>query len=138
MKKHLGSLVLILILFGCSIETEEKIIQIRVANDSAFDYSNIILNNGFGDRFYGDLPAGEVSDYQYVPDAYLRPFVEFQAEGRTFTRQPFDYTGDSTIREGKYTYHYYIGYTSRNEMQLYFYLKREDDNPLSSRNFNGQ
>ncbi|AEM70973.1 hypothetical protein Murru_1934 [Allomuricauda ruestringensis DSM 13258] len=53
---------------------------------------------------YENLGSGELSAYQLVAKAYSYAFVELEIDGETYTIQPIDYVGESTLSSGYYTY----------------------------------
>lgn len=95
--------------FICSCENEvsktnQTELKIRIENLSQFDYKNIRVNPSNGVVNYGDLEAGQSSEYQVFELAYAYAFIELEIEGKTYTIQPIDYVGATPLKNGEYSY----------------------------------
>ena len=94
---------MLLLAVGCSSDDDVEV-YIRLENVSSHNYENITVNTWNNPLDYGNLGTGEVSDYQMVTKAYRYAFVELEIDGETYTIQPIDYVGESTLGSGYYTY----------------------------------
>ena len=79
-------------------------VLIRIENTSDFDFKNVIVNTSGGENNYGNLDSHQTSDYKIFELAYSYAFIELQIDGETYTMQPIDYVGETTLNAGKYTY----------------------------------
>ncbi|WP_143519894.1 hypothetical protein [Reichenbachiella sp. 5M10] len=106
MKSLFVILVTTAILAGCSNEDAENpnVLNIRLSNESQYDYHTVVVNTTTGDVDFGDLLAGQKSAYKVFDRAYRYAFVELQIEGETYTLQPIDYVGETPLETGSYTY----------------------------------
>lgn len=96
------TLVLISILFSnCSDDNE---LLLRIRNTSDFNYSNIQVSTASDDHNYGDLNAGATTDYVPFISAYRYASIILQIDGQTRAIQPYDYTGETLLEPGNYTY----------------------------------
>lgn len=75
-------------------------VDIRVRNGTTRDFRRVIV----GGRPYGDLRAGESSDYLRWPRAYPYSSVALLADGKPMEIVPVDYVGEPLLKEGRYTY----------------------------------
>ncbi|MBA4746237.1 MAG: hypothetical protein H2058_13355 [Muricauda sp.] len=101
--KKLFSLLSVLVI-GCSSDNSDAEVYIRLSNVSTYDYQNITVNTSTGPLDYDNLDSGEISEYQVVAKAYSYAFVELEIAEETYTIQPIDYVGESTLSSGYYTY----------------------------------
>ncbi|GGG10690.1 hypothetical protein GCM10011344_09210 [Dokdonia pacifica] len=100
MKYKLFFFLISILAISCTADDDTEV-QIRLANISEFDYTNITIRNGIS---YEDLEAGEVSEYQTFESSYSYMFVQLVANQDTLFIQPIDFVGESLIRGGNYTY----------------------------------
>jgi len=89
-------------LIGCT--KEESRPKIRLSNISPYDFKNIVVNTTTGNTDFGNLNSGQKTEYKVFERAYSYAFVELEIEGKTYTLQPIDYVGESTLENGNYTY----------------------------------
>lgn len=87
-------------LSGCASTTEVARTEIRVRNASNVAYENVIV----GDRSYGDIEPGAVTDYQNWEQAYRYAYVSLTAEGKPMVIQPIDFVGETPLGAGRFTY----------------------------------
>lgn len=106
MKKAFTLLIAISTLFGCSLNEKEIIdeLNIRIANVSQYDFKNIIINTSTGNTSYDDMNSGQKSGYKTFTIAYKYAYVQLEIDGKEYTIQPTDYTGETPLNSGKYTY----------------------------------
>lgn len=101
--KKLFSILSVLVI-GCSSEDSNAEVYIRLSHVSAYDYQNITVNTSTGPLDYDNLCSREISKYKVVTKAYGHAFVELEIAEETYTIQPIDYVGESTLSSGYYTY----------------------------------
>ena len=109
MKKVLILTVLLMITIGCSKKKDDKIfdpskLYIRLSNVSKFDYKEVIVNTSTGDVSFKDVNSGQKTDYKTFKKAYQYLFVELKIDGSTYTIKPYDYSSETPLEKGKYTY----------------------------------
>jgi len=106
MKNSVVVIFLLLTLVSCTKDdlVNPNEVLIRIENTSDFDFKNVIVNTSGGENDYGDLDAHQTSDYKTFEFAYSYAFIELKIDGETYTIQPIDYVGESTLNVGKYTY----------------------------------
>ena len=78
--------------------------NIRIVNESQFDFCNVVLNPSGGDVNYGIIEKGTATCYRSFDVAYDYAAVTLDIGGRTFTLEPIDFTGEPTLGNGNFTY----------------------------------
>ncbi len=104
--KHLFLLlVLTSTVLCCGTEelTPPQEVFIRIENASDFAFNNILVKTS-EDHDYGNLNAGELSEYQEHERAFSYAYVELEADGETYVIQPIDFIGETELAGGNYTY----------------------------------
>jgi len=113
MKKILSALIIgiLFINLGCTKDKEldgdveaRNQVQIRIKNTSLLPFENIEVNTSGGLNHFGTVADNEVSDYKTFDFAYRYSFVKLTINGEPYIIQPIDYTGESKLESGKYTY----------------------------------
>lgn len=105
MKKILILIISITAFISCSKDDENSSgLKIRLSNVSQFDFQNIKVNTSTGNVNYGNLKAGNKSDYKTFEMAYRYAFIELEINGKIYTLQPIDYVGESPLVDGNYAY----------------------------------
>ena len=79
-------------------------IEIRVANRSDRDFSQVTVTFPSDKVEYGPVARGAASEYRPVKKAYRYARLDVVAGGKTFDLQPIDYVGESLLQPGRYTY----------------------------------
>src|SRR5687767_7260703 len=87
-------------LAGCSSSTEVGSTQIRIRNATHVALEDVVV----GDKTYGDIAPGEVSDYQPWAQAYRYAYVSLKADGKPMVIQPIDFVGETPLGGGRFTY----------------------------------
>ncbi len=101
MNRTLFLIFIITIILGCSNDDNDlSEVRIRVANISQFDFKNLVVTN----TTYEDLTSKQNTDYKVFESAYRYAFIELEIEGKTHTLQPFDFVGETLLKNGNYTY----------------------------------
>ncbi len=104
-KKVFITIFSLLVFWSCgNDDLKHNAVNIRLSNVSGFDYENIVVIASGDEVDYGDLMAGETSDYKVFEKAYQYAYVELEIEGNTYTIQPIDYVGETPLENGAYTY----------------------------------
>ena len=100
------SLILLALVSSCTEESLEqnKNVLIRVENISDYDFDQVMVNTSGGEEGYGTVPSGAVSSYQAYEFAYSFATVELRILGTKFAFTPIDYTGETRLTNGSYTY----------------------------------
>lgn len=105
--KNLSIIILLaLLLLSCSSDEDNNASQvvIRLSNSSNFDFQNIVVNTSTGDVNYENIASGQVSGYKSFEKAYRYAFIELKIDGTIYTLQPIDYSGETPLENGYYTY----------------------------------
>jgi hypothetical protein len=84
--------------------------DIRVRNASSLTLRNVIV----GKAHYGDIGAGETTDYKAWGPAYPHPRVRFEANGIHLRRLSLYHFGETALGTGRFTYVLTVG-TPRSE-----------------------
>lgn len=105
MKRILRLLVIIMVVISCSRDddsgiVENTIVNIRLFNESSFNYENIKV----GGVAYLNLNSGEFSGYKKFELAYRLAYIELTADEEPFRLQPYDFVGETPLENGSYTY----------------------------------
>ncbi|TVZ51690.1 hypothetical protein [Dokdonia sp. Hel_I_53] len=105
MQKIYLCLILASTLLSCSAD-DEKVseVSILVANESLYDFKNVIVNSASGTKDFENIDSQDSSPYQVFESAYRYAFIELQIDGKTYTMQPIDYVGETPLEDGFYTY----------------------------------
>lgn len=101
-------LAVLALTMACEDNADTNDVKIRIANSSAFDYENVIVNTSTGNVDFGDIDAGMTSEYQTFTKAYRYAFVQIEVNGDTLSLQPIDYVGESPLKNGRYTFQLYV------------------------------
>ena len=104
LKLTLGLIVLVTLFFQIGCEKSLKVVLIRVENGTEHDMTDVFVSGPEDDHEYGDLAAGEKSEYQLYAKAYRYAFCTFKIGDSTYTVQPIDFVGESFLDPGEYTY----------------------------------
>jgi len=106
MRKILILIIFLATIFSCNDDDfkEPSQVNIRLSNISAFDFKNIIVSTSTGEVNFENINSNQKSDYKTFEIAYRYAFVELEIDGQTFTLQPIDYTGETPLERGSYTY----------------------------------
>jgi hypothetical protein len=79
-------------------------IEIRIWNDSNYEFDEVFVDTKGGQNDYGKLVSGNRSNYKKYNSAYRYAFVSFKIKGKAYSIQPVDYVGEELLEKGKYTY----------------------------------
>ena len=78
--------------------------NIRIQNNSAYDFCNVVLNPGGRYTNYGEIKGGETSCYRIYDKAYRYAYVNLYIDGEEYIIQPIDYVGEQPLGKGAFTY----------------------------------
>ncbi len=100
------SLATLSVLASCTEENLEQgqNVLIRVENISDYDFDRVTVDTSGGRATYGSLPGGSMSGYEAFEFAYAYATVEVNILGSKFDLTPIDYTGETRLANGSYTY----------------------------------
>lgn len=104
MKNLVPVLISSIIILLTNCQSNEGNIQIRLKNSSNFDYKNTYIHAGLDEHAFGDLAAGDYSEYHDFKSAYSYTYVQLEIDNKTFVIQPIDYVGEEELDSGKFTY----------------------------------
>ncbi|SFB31947.1 hypothetical protein [Algoriphagus aquimarinus] len=103
--KNLFTLFLtVFLITSCTEDNSPEGVLIRVENGSAVDFKDILISSGSTPIEFGDISAGQRSDYKEFESAYRYGFVSLLANGKELRMQPYDYVGETPLSKGYYTY----------------------------------
>ncbi len=103
--KNLLILVFTLVLItSCSDANQPEGIMIRVENSSNIDFKDILISSGSGSVEFGNISAGQRSDYKEFESAYRYGYISVIADGKELVIQPIDYVGETLLSRGYFTY----------------------------------
>ncbi len=102
------------VLAGCQAPAEEEqpaqpretggAVEINIQNDSAVDFDSVLVAFPSQREHYGAVPSGQQSAYRTVTLAYGYAYVEAYVGDRKYVVQPTDYTGETPLSQGRYSY----------------------------------
>ncbi len=78
--------------------------NIRIKNNSAYDFCNVVLNPEGRYTNYGGIKGGETSCYRIYDKAYRYAYVNLYIDGEEYIIQPIDYVGEQPLGKGAFTY----------------------------------
>ncbi|GGC63624.1 hypothetical protein GCM10011387_16570 [Pedobacter quisquiliarum] len=106
MKKFLILVITIVAMISCSKDGSDNPsgLKIRLSNSSQYNFKDIVINTTTGDVNFGNLNSGQKTEYKEFNKAYRYAFVKLEIDGKTYTIQPIDYVGETTLKNGSYTY----------------------------------
>ncbi len=108
MKQFLILFFSAILLLGCSSDDSNSgRVQIRVYNASAYDFENVYMNTGTGDKPYGDVENGTYSSYKIQNIAYANPEIELTIDGETYAISSEDLEEEEPLSSGNYTFEIY-------------------------------
>ena len=100
-------LVTILVSFFSCTDNDDKILnvnstQIRVSNNSQYNYENITIHTPSDDIVYNDIASNQTSSYNTFNVITGESYVEFTINGNNFS-STFYYDNSTNITDGSYT-----------------------------------
>ena len=106
MKKIFILIISISTLMSCSNDDDNNTseLNIRLSNISQYDFQNIVVNTSTGNSNFENISSEQMTNYKTFQTAYRYAFVELEIDGETYTLQPIDYLGETTLENGNYTY----------------------------------
>jgi hypothetical protein len=117
--KNLFTLFLtVFLITSCTEDNSPEGVLIRVENGSAVDFKDILISSGSIPIEFGDISAGQRSDYKEFESAYRYGFVSLLVNGKELRIQPYDYVGETPLSKGYYTYKLNLDTTDPNNPHL--------------------
>ena len=106
MKRILILILTVSTIISCSKEKSNSPfgLEIRLSNNSQYNFKNVIINTGTGEVNFGNLNARKQTEYRKFSNAYRYAFVKVEINGKTYMIQPIDYVGALPLSDGRYTY----------------------------------
>ncbi|HUH33635.1 MAG TPA: hypothetical protein VLZ28_06750 [Daejeonella sp.] len=123
MKKISILLFICLTTFLSCKKEDSKEVLIRVRNQSAYPFKNVVVNSYNEAKRYGVIQQGQNSVYMKFDVAYRYAYIKLTAGNKEFSWQPYDYVGETPLEPGKYTYSLSISDFNAGRLELSF---RED------------
>ncbi len=78
--------------------------NIRIKNDSKYDFCNVTVDPSGKMTNYGVVKSGETTCYNYFDIAYSYAYVKLDIGDNEFIFQPIDFVGEQQLGLGKFTY----------------------------------
>lgn len=92
--------------FSCTDKDDEVLnvnqSQIRVSNNSQYNYENVTIHTSSGDIVYNDIASNQSSGYRTFNIIASDNYVEFTINGNNFS-STFYYDNSTNITDGSYT-----------------------------------
>jgi len=104
MKNLLVLFFALFLMTSCTDDNTPEGVLIRVENSSSVDFKNILISSGSASVEFGNISAGQRSNYKEFESAYRYGFVSLIANGKELRIQPIDYVGETQLTNGYYTY----------------------------------
>jgi hypothetical protein len=106
MKNMLLFLLLLMGVTACKKDADAAPdgVLIRVRNASPYAFESVYVNTSGGENTYGQVAAGQSSDYKLFANAYSYAYIKVSANGQEVVWQPIDYVGEKPLEPGRYTY----------------------------------
>jgi hypothetical protein len=103
MKRYLFAISVFLLTLNCSDRDDDLgNANIRIKNSSSIVFEEVQV--GDQETLHMNVGPGEYSEYLPYEVAYRYAFISITAGGETFILQPVDFTGESELPTGLYTY----------------------------------
>lgn len=113
MKIRIALNLLFILLMSCGIEDgRPNGVFIRVQNNSDVNFTNVIVQSGNAENGFGTILARSSSGYKEFEYAFKQASIWLKAENQGFSSIPNDYSGETPLRAGYYTYR--VGLSSAN------------------------
>ena len=100
-------LVTILVSFFSCTDKDDEVLnvnqsQIRVSNNSQYNYENVTIHTSSGDIVYNDIASNQSSGYRTFNIIASDNYVEFTINGNNFSIQFYD-NNTTNLSNGSYT-----------------------------------
>jgi hypothetical protein len=86
-------------------EKDESKTNIRIINDSNYDFCNVIIGDKLNGHNYGEINSDQNTCYLIYEKAYNYAYVSLFIEEEELIIQPIDYVGETPLGIGYFTYH---------------------------------
>ena len=85
-------------------ETDEAKTNIRIKNNSGYDFCNVVLNPFDNSKNYGNIKNGQITCYRFFETAYSYAYINLFINDGEYIIQPIDYFGETPLGQGYFTY----------------------------------
>jgi hypothetical protein len=117
MNRYLVLLSVFLLAVGCTDRDDDlAAANIRIKNVSTFVFDEVQV--GVQEDLHMNIAPGAYSEYLPYEVAYRYAYISIKAGEETFVLQPIDYTGETELPVGLYTYE--LDVTDEGEVSLLF------------------
>lgn len=79
-------------------------VEINIQNKSTVDFDRVVVSFPGQTEDYGAVGSGGQSGYRTVEMAYRYAYIEAYVGEKKYILQPIDYTGETLLETGHYTY----------------------------------
>lgn len=101
--------VLVLIPSSCKKYDKSKgPTDIRIRNLSTYTFEDIFVDTSSGEREFGNLAPGAVSEYHRFDKAYRQALIVLKINGTEYTFTPVSYTFEVYLGRGKFSYEVWV------------------------------
>ncbi|RXK58059.1 hypothetical protein ESA94_18775 [Lacibacter luteus] len=108
---------------SCTKQSSSQSGNLRIYNNSTFQYDSVIVNSPGGKQVYYNVAAGSYSGYKKFEFLYRYAYIEVHYNNQVSRLQPFDYVGEEKFVTGKYSY--LIGIATATPATLTLECKRD-------------
>jgi len=85
-------------------DTDEAKTNIRIKNNSGYEFCNVMLNPFNSSTNYGKIKKGKITCYRVFETAYSYAYVNLFINDEEYIIQPIDYVGEQPLAQGYFTY----------------------------------
>lgn len=126
LRRILLSVLVMSAFFGCdAVEGENNGVFIRVRNNSDLTFQQVTVITGNREGFFGEIEPRQNSDYVKFDHAFRYASVFLRIDGKPLQLIPNDYTGETPLRDGFYTYRVGLSSANLSDASLTFEFVRD-------------
>ena len=126
LRRSLLTLTLLFSLLACdAVDGEENGVFIRVRNNSDLTFQQVTVSTGNREGFFGEIDPRQNSDYVKFEHAFRYASVFLRIDGKPLQLIPNDYTGETPLRDGFYTYRVGLSSANLSDASLTFEFVRD-------------
>lgn len=126
LKRILFSVLVAAVFFGCgAVDGEDSGVFIRVRNNSDLTFQQVTAITGNREGFFGEIAPRQNSDYLEFEHAFRYASVFLRIDGKPLQLIPNDYTGETPLRAGYYTYRVGLNSANLSDASLTFEFVRD-------------
>lgn len=112
--------------FGCNaVEGENTGIFIRLRNNSDLTFQQVTVITGNREGFFNKIEPRQNSDYLEFEHAFRYATVFLEIDGKPLQLIPNDYTGETPLKDGFYTYRVGLSSANLSDASLTFEFVRD-------------